>query len=290
MGAPGATEEFRPETSEVEKVSMDFVAYIKELKNFRKNGKPEEGKGAEWDSPYDTLRKRWEAVPKTETEVSSTKGLLALSDEKLLAEWEKARRDITTGEQFAHRGWYHALYAGGMSGKKVMDVGSGFAVDSITFAQHGARLTFVDLVETNLKVLQRLCQILGLGDTKFVLFEDLASLTPLDTDYDLIMAMGSLHNAPEHVMQPEYQELVKHLKVGGRWLQLAYPRSRWVREGRMPFSEWGKHTDPGATPWCEWYDLAKLLRMLAPAKFDVVLYQEFHNGDFNWFDLLYRGK
>jgi hypothetical protein len=79
------------------------------------------------------------------------------------------------------------------------------------------------------------------------------------------------------------------LKVGGRWLQLAYPRSRWIREGRMPFSKWGEHTDPGKTAWCEWYDLPKLLRMLAPAKFDVVLSQEFHNGDFNWFDLLYRG-
>ena len=29
-----------------------------------------------------------------------------------------------------------------------MDVGSGFGVDSITFAQHGTKLTFVDLVET----------------------------------------------------------------------------------------------------------------------------------------------
>jgi len=39
----------------------------------------------------------------------------------------------------------HALYAEGMRGKKVMDIGSGFGVDSITFAQHGARLTFVGL-------------------------------------------------------------------------------------------------------------------------------------------------
>jgi 2-polyprenyl-3-methyl-5-hydroxy-6-metoxy-1,4-benzoquinol methylase len=268
---------------------MSLTERIKELKNFRKDGKPEEGKSAAWNSPYDTLRKRWNAVPTTKEGVGSTARLLALPDQELLAEWEKARRDITTGEQFAHRGWYHALYAEGMRGKKVMDIGSGFGVDSITFAQHGARPTFVDLVETNLKVLERLCGILGLRETKFVLFEDLASLKPLDADYDVIMAMGSLHNAPEHVMQPEYQELVKHLKVGGRWLQLAYPRSRWIREGRMPFSEWGKHTDPGATPWCEWYELPKLLKMLEPAKFEVVLYQEFHNGDFNWFDLLYRG-
>jgi glycosyltransferase involved in cell wall biosynthesis len=42
-----------------------------------------------------------------------------------------------------------------MRGKKVMDIGSGFRVDSVTFAHHGTRLSFVDLVETNLRVLER---------------------------------------------------------------------------------------------------------------------------------------
>jgi len=90
-------------------------------------------------------------------------------------------------------------------------------------------------------------------------------------------------------MKPEYQELLKHLKVGGHWLQLAYPKARWVRDGRPRFAHWGVVTDGEGTPWAEWYDLDKLFGMFAPAKFDVVLYQEFHNQDFNWFDLLYRG-
>jgi 2-polyprenyl-3-methyl-5-hydroxy-6-metoxy-1,4-benzoquinol methylase len=242
-----------------------------------------------WIEPYETLRARWNAVPTTTTKVTSTAELFALSDDALLAAWENARQDITTGSEFAHRGWYHQLYASVMRGKKVMDVGSGFGVDSITFAQHGADLTFVDLVETNLKVLQRLCAILRLPNVRFQLLESLDSLKPLDTDFDVIMGMGSLHHAPATVLQPEFQELLRHLKVGGRWLQLAYPRSRWIREGRPPFSKWGEITDGPGTPWAEWYDLPKLLMLLRPARFDVVLYQEFHNGDFNWFDLLYRG-
>jgi len=268
---------------------MGLLYRIKELKNFRKNGIPSEGESAAWEKPYETLRKKWVEVPTTAARSEKTTRLLELPDHALLVEWEKARKDITTGNEFAHRGWYHALYADGMRGKKVMDIGSGFGVDSITFAQHGARLTFVDLVESNLKVLARLCRILGLQDVRFVHFQDLSSLVALDNDYDVIMAMGSLHNAPEKVMKPEYQELLRHLKGGGRWLQLAYPRSRWIREGRSPFSKWGEMTDGAGTPWCEWYDLEKLLRMLEPAKFEVVLYQELHNGDFNWFDLLYRG-
>ena len=36
-------------------------------------------------------------------------------------------------------------------------------------------------------------------------------------------------------------------------------------------------------------DALERVRSLAPAKFDLVLYQEFHQGYFNWFDLFYRG-
>src|SRR6266478_2373007 len=264
---------------------MGIVRKIKVMIGSDSAGMPEEGRSEAWQLPYETLRKKWVEVPTTATGTQKTTNFLGLPDDALLAEWEMARRDITTGPEFAHRGWYHALYADGMRGKKVMDVGSGFGVDSITFAQHGAKLTFVDLVETNLKVLQRVCTILGLREVSFVRFEDLGSLKPLDADYDVVMAMGSLHHAPARVMKPEYQELLRHLKVGGRWLQLAYPRSRWIREGRSPFSKWGEMTDGAGTPWCEWYDLPKLLSMFEPAKFEVVLYQEFHNGDFNWFDL-----
>lgn len=248
-----------------------------------------DAKNPAWQTPFDTLRKKWVSVPSGESVFEKTTSLIRLSDVELLARWEKARHEITTGAEFAHRGWYHALYAESMRGKKVMDVGSGFGVDSITFAQHGARLTFIDLVETNLKVLERLCKIMGLKDVQFVLLKDLDSLRPLDADYDVIMAMGSLHNAPDHIMKPEYRELLRHLKVGGRWLQLAYPKSRWIRDKRPPFKVWGQYTDGPGTPWCEPYELEKLLGMFAPAKFDVVLYQEFHNHDFNWFDLLYRG-
>ena len=80
---------------------------------------------------------------------------------------------------------------------------------------------------------------------------------------------------------------MEHLPVGGRWIELAYPKARWEREGKMPFEQWGERTDGGA-PWMEWYDLDKVKAMLSPAQFDVVLYSNFFNDDFNWFDLLRR--
>ncbi len=268
---------------------MGIVRKLKVIIGSDSAGMASEGRSEAWQLPYETLRQKWVSVPSGDNVFEKTTNLMQLSDDALLAFWERARHDITTGAEFAHRGWYHTLYADFMRGKRVMDVGSGFGVDPITFAQHGARVTFVDLVESNLKVLERLCKIMALKDVEFVQLRELDSLKPLDTDYDVIMGMGSLHNAPDHIMKPEYQELVRHLKVGGRWLQLAYPKARWIRDGRPRFKHWGVVTDGPGNPWCEPYDVEKLVGMLSPARFDVVLYYEFHNQDFNWFDLLYRG-
>ena len=105
----------------------------------------------------------------------------------------------------------------------------------------------------------------------------------------MIMALDPTHHAPMDILKPEYQELLRRLKVGGHWLQLAYPKGRWVRDGRPRFANWGVVNDGAGTPWAEWLDPEKLLGVFGPARFDVVLCQEFHNSDFNCFDLLYRG-
>ncbi len=226
-------------------------------------------------------------MPTTRNGRQRTDELLKLSDDELLKTWEACKKDLTTGSEFGHRGWYHTLYVDGMRGKKILDVGSGFAIDSLTFAQRGAHLTFIDIAESNLKVVKRLCHMMGLKNVDFLFMQDLDSLHGLKTDYDVIFAQGSLHHAPFEIIKPEVQELKKHLKVGGRWLQLAYPKTRWTRDGSPPFEKWGEITDGPGTPWAEWYDLPKLLRLLEPARFEVVLCQEVHNHDFIWFDLLY---
>ena len=241
---------------------------------------------ADWDAPFATLRRKWVEVPTTREGSESTARLAALGDDELVALWMRIREDLTTGEEFSHRGWYHLLYRDFLRGKKVLDVGSGLAIDSVTFAQHGARMTFVDLVDSNLDLVRRVCARFGLHDARFVLLEDLSSLDALDDDYDVIMAMGSLHHAPQSVIKPEVERLLRRLAPGGRWLQLAYPETRWRRDGCPPFERWGMRTDGDRTPWAEWYDLPKLLALLAPARFEVVLCREFHRSDFIWFDLL----
>ena len=70
----------------------------------------------------------------------------------------------------------------------------------------------------------------------------------------------------------------------------AYPRSRWEREGSLPFDEWGPVVDGPGTPWEEWLDVDGLVGLLAPARFELVFSSEWHNNDFNWFDLLRMGS
>ena len=243
--------------------------------------------GSGWTRPFKLLRKKWHEVPAADSRLSTSQ-LMGLPDKELQKLWEREKLAATTGAAFEVRGWYHTLYKDVLLGKRVMDFGCGFGLDGITFAQHGARVSFVDIVESNLIVVERLCKMFRLTNVDFFFLKEIDSISSLRTDYDVIWCQGSLINAPFDIIRQEVQELLKHLPIGGRWIGLAYPRSRWEREGQLPFDQWGERTDGAGTPWVEWYDLSKLQAVLEPAQFAVILYFEFHNGDFNWFDLLRR--
>jgi len=240
----------------------------------------------DWTDPFAILRTKWSEVPAGNTRLN-TKQLLEISDQDLLRLWAEAKHQATTGENFSVRGWYHTLYTPILRDNTVLDVGSGFGIDGITFAQSGAKITFLDIVDSNLAVCARICELLGVRNVDFCYLKDLSSLSDLGSSYDVMWCQGSLINLPFQLAWSEAQQLLKHLKPRGRWIELAYPRIRWERDGELPFDRWGERTDGGA-PWVEWYDLEKLLARLHPSRFDVVLYLEFHNGDFNWFDLVRR--
>lgn len=145
--------------------------------------------------------------------------------------------------------------------------------------------TFCDIAETNLRVIKRVCKQLGVRanfvfiDDKFECFDKLGM-------FDVIWANGSLINVPFEFARAECMKILPHLKPRGRWIELCYPQERWVREGKLPFTEWGKVTDGERTPWVEWYDLVKIKRRLFPAPLEVVLDFNFNNDAYNWFDLM----
>jgi SAM-dependent methyltransferase len=233
---------------------------------------------------FAVLRQKWCEVPFCRMDRIQSRDLLNFSDEDLLEAWTKALEDQTLGKNYDCRGWFYTLYRDQVRGKKFMDVGSGLGFDGLTFARAGAEVTFVDIVEDNLAIVKRMAKIFGLDNCTYHYFKDFDSLSALDCDYDFIWAAGSLINAPFEFTKAECGRLVEHLKLGGRWVELAYPKTRWEREGKLPFDRWGDKTDGGA-PWIEWKDLTKIRSLLEPAQFNVVLHFEYHQSDFNWFDL-----
>lgn len=237
---------------------------------------------------FDMLRRKWSEVPAGLMDRIRTAALAKLSDEELLQYWTFVHADASIGKGFQVRGWFHLIYSDMLRCKKVLDVGSGLGIDGLTLAKAGAKMTFVDIAPENLAVIRRLCGIFGLTEVDFLYLEDFNSLHKLSRDFDAIWCQGSMINAPFDFMRRESVLLLQHLPVGGRWIELCYPEERWRREGAAHFSKWGEITDGEGTPWMEWYDLERLLARMAPATFEPVLAFNFHNDDFNWFDLIRR--
>lgn len=237
---------------------------------------------------FETLRKKWTEIPGDNSTRYKTTKLKDLNDNELLELWKKTLEKDTTLDRFNVRGWYHLLYKDVFKGKNIVDVGSGFGMDALSFAMAGANVTCADICKENLHIIQRLSLILGVSNIKFVYLEDLASFDKIEYELDAVYCQGSLINAPYDLTRAEVQELIKHLKNNGRFIELAYPKERWIREGSMPFELWGEKTDGKGTPYMEWYDLEKVKSLFHPTQVDIVLSFNFCNNDFNWFDLVVR--
>jgi len=234
---------------------------------------------------WSQLREKWREVPGTTQERTYSHDLLKMSDEELVQHWDDLYENNCVRTGYSVRGWYHDLYAPLASyGGQWLEVGSGLGFDGTFFARQGALVTFLDIVEDNLRVIERVCNLKGITNVNFRFLNDLSSITALG-NYDVILAVGSLINAPSDMMSAERRSLAAKLQSNGRWLELCYPKERWEREGCLEFSQWGKKTDGDRTPWVEWYDLDKLLNSLLPHRFQVILDLNFHGDDFIWFDL-----
>ena len=236
-----------------------------------------------WGLDFKSLRDKWREVPQEGGRVFSDQ-LLLLDQVALFENWQKY---FSYYRQSEPDRWYQILYKEFMRGKSVLEIGSGLGFDGVLRLQEGLvkAWTFCDIAETNLQVIQRVCKQLRVPAAFVFIDDDFKCFNGLGM-FDVIWANGSLINVPFEFARAECMGILPHLKPGGRWIELCYPQQRWVREGRLPFTDWGKVTDGERTPWVEWYDLVKIKRRLFPAPLEVVLDFNFHNDVYNWFDLM----
>ena len=234
---------------------------------------------------FESLRDKWREVPNDigGGRVFSDE-LLRQSQTELFEYWQKCNAAYRAAEV---RRWCQILYSDFVRDKAVLEIGSGLGFDGVFFLQQGARhRTFCDVVSANLDVIRQISKELGLLSADFVYIDDNFECFDKLGMFDVIWADGSLIHVPFEFARAECMKVLPHLEPGGRWIELCYPPERWIREGRLPFSEWGKVTDGERTPWVEWYDLVKIKRRLFPAPLGVILKFNFHEDTFNWFDLV----
>jgi hypothetical protein len=233
---------------------------------------------------FQALSDRWKVVPFGQSDRESTETLLKLDDDQLVRIYNSVLAKDTLTD-FAHRGWFHTLYKDVLIEKDILDIGTGLGISSIQFLSWGNRVTFADLVPSNLELVERIIKVLGIqGSAKFLLVEKFEDLHKVN-DLDVLFSGGSLHHAPKEFLAPEYQILQSKVRSGGRWLQLAYPETRWLREGSPKFEKWGTYTDGPDTPYAMPIDASFVQSMIAPRESRVILDYEFHNSDFIWIDL-----
>ena len=232
----------------------------------------------------DALNQRWSVVPFGQDKRASTMELMKLSD-KNLAEIYLAVLEKDTIDDFNHRGWFHLLYKDFLKDKRILDIGTGLGISSIQFLKWGNEVIFADIVKSNLDLVKRLTEIFGITENaKFLHISSLSDLRQL-SQIDVLFAGGSLHHAPKDFLEEEYDILQESIVAGGRWLQLAYPNTRWIREGSPAFEKWGEDTDGPGTPFAMPIDAKFVQEMIHPRRSRVVLEHEFHNHDFVWIDL-----
>jgi SAM-dependent methyltransferase len=242
---------------------------------------------ADTPAALDRYREKWREAPRgsdTDGRVFSS-DLLALPDEAFLAAWDAMAARRYAGEL----GWLGTIYGDSFRGRRVLELGSGLGFDGIRFAELGTAWTFADIVPDNLAVIRRVADLKRLTRLAFHLIGDDLSFDALPADLDAIWVFGSLHHVPFEIARREALAALQHLKPTGRWMELVYPRERWLREGARPFDEWGRITDGERTPWVEWYDIEKVRRRLFPAPLRTLLDFDLCSSTYRWLDLQYVG-
>ncbi|KAK3237033.1 hypothetical protein CYMTET_52863 [Cymbomonas tetramitiformis] len=193
--------------------------------------------------------------------------------------------------------WPRVFYAQGFRGKKVLAVGAGLQnFEAILFAQQGAAVTVIDRDVHNLRAMERLRVASDVPPSSLALVHcvEHVSLLQLPSDFDAVLALDSMTRAPGELMRAEYTALASRLKVGGRWLQLAPSKERYLKEKQPRLKRFGaaeKKSAANETYWYDWLDIKKLRHLLQPSNFDVLFEVKGANEasgkhEWIWFDLL----
>lgn len=200
---------------------------------------------------------KWHTLPAGK-ERRDVRKLLHLDDEELLHAYTEF---VQFWEQ--ERGWEYERYAKLFQDRNVLEIGSGLGYDGFRLSMYTRSWTFSDIIKDNLCLVQRICTLKKRSNVYFEYIADIERHC-FSQKYDGLYAHGVFHHVPFDVARNEVANISNFLKPGAKVVLLMYPKQRWEECGSPPFNKFGLMTDGENTPWAEWYDEEKVMKLMGP--------------------------
>ena len=202
--------------------------------------------------------------------------------------------------------WPYLLYAQTFKNSRVLVVGGGMTqFEPLVLANSGCNVTIIDTNLDNLKLLNRIADASSTPRSRLHLayVPSFDGLEEVEGDFDAVLVLDSLTKAPTEMLSEVYAALLSKLRLGGRWIQLAPSKSRYLSEGSPSYRDFAKIYNrhlglDEEVVWYEWLDVQKLMSILSSTKtrFQVVFEGELGSqpsqfpDNFQFIDLLYLGQ
>lgn len=121
---------------------------------------------------------------------------------------------------------------GSGAGRRLLEVGCGIGIDTVSLARRGYQVTAVDLTESAIEIARKRAVVEGLeidyrtGDGESLDFDE--------ATFDVVYSFGVIHHTPD--MEKAVREIHRVLKPGGRAYVMVYARHSLVNFIHAVFS------------------------------------------------------
>ena len=135
---------------------------------------------------FEKQNSKWFVIPfkLPNSERDSSKNLINIDKNLLKKAYEEMEILDHSDDE---RGWYRDKYVNEFRNKKILDLGCGSGKDGLFFAKRGARVTFADVVSTNLDLVKKMSRIYNLKANFYHIksYEDYSRLGQFDFIYPI---------------------------------------------------------------------------------------------------------
>jgi SAM-dependent methyltransferase len=138
--------------------------------------------------------------------------------------------------------WRMIRQGGGLTGRRLLEIGPGRGRDTEAFARAGARIVAIDVSTVSVELARRRLREAGLGESISAVVADAARMPFRDASFDLTFSRFTIAHIP---LRPLGRELARVLRSGGRALMVEpLSRNPLVRLYRRFASSGCRETSP----------------------------------------------